>query len=184
MSAEQEASDSDILLVHNVQAMFSPHGGPRLKSPTVRSLSSLLSELTGLPVTCTPKPRFRPSHAKRVYGIYNELATDETILLRADLPLLASMAGSRTGLSSSLVADKIKTAPIDGDLRNAMHEVLNLTSTLLSGGHRVVLKSMCMDTAYLTGPARSVLNFHSNSTSFEVSVQGYTGGELSIFSEA
>lgn len=155
-----------------------------MKSPTARSLSSMFSEMTGLPVSCIPKPRYKPSSGKRVYGIYRELATEETILLRADLSLVASMAGSRAGLSSSLVTDKVKTTPLDGTLRDAMHEVLNMTSTLLSGSSRVVLRSMCMEPAYLTGPARSVLNFPNTTTSFEVSLPGYTGGELSIFSEA
>ena len=153
-------------------------------SPNAQALSKTLTTLTGLPVTCARKPRFTPSRSRRVYGIYNELPSlDTIILLRADLSLLASLGGCVAGLPDSLAADRAKTTPLDETLRGGIHQVLNVLSTLLSSQDRVVFRSMCMDVAYLTGPARSVLNSQGPAPTFEVTIAGYTGGELTLFSE-
>jgi hypothetical protein len=152
-------------------------------SPNAQALSKTLTTLTGLPVSCTRKPRFTPSRSRRVYGIYNELPAHDTILLRADLSLLASLGGCVAGLPDSLAADRAKISPLDETLRGGIHDVLNFLSTLLSGPERVVFRSLCLDVAYLTGPARSVLNSQAPAQTFEVTIPGYTGGELTIFSE-
>jgi hypothetical protein len=152
-------------------------------SPNARALSKMFSTLTGLSVSCVAKPRFTSSSAKLVYGIYNELPEHDTILLRADLHLLASLAGSLVGLPDSLVTARIGGASLDETLRDAIRDVFNYTSTLLSTSHRVVFKSMCTDVQYLNGPARSILNSPVLAATFDVSIPGYTGGQLSIFSD-
>jgi hypothetical protein len=152
-------------------------------SPNAQALSKTLTTLTGLPVSCARKPRFTPSKSRRVYGIYNELPAHDTILLRADMSLLASLGGCVAGMPDELAADRAKSSPLDETLRAGIHEVLNVLSTLLSGPERVVFRSMCTDVGYLTGPARSILNSHAPAQTFEVTIKGYTGGELTIFSE-
>ena len=154
-----------------------------MTSPNAQALSKTLTTLTGLPVSCARKPRFTPSKARRVYGIYNQLPAHDTILLRADLPLLASLGGRIAGLPNSLMAESADSSPLDSNLREGIQQVLSLLSTLLSGTERVVFRSMCTDVAYLTGPARSILNSQGLAPTFEVTIQGYTGGELTIFSE-
>jgi hypothetical protein len=86
-------------------------------------------------------------------------------------------------MPASLVDDRASSSPLDETLRGGIQEVLNVLSTLLSGAHRVVFRSMCTDVAYLTGPARSILNSHVLASTFQVTIKGYTGGELTIFSE-
>jgi hypothetical protein len=143
----------------------------------------MFSQLTGLQVSFTAKPRSTPSKSKLIYGVYSELPGQSTILLRADLPLLASIGGALVGLPDSLVNERIRATFLDETLRDAMHEVLNVTSTLLSTAHRVVFKTMYTDAAHLSGPALSILNSPILATVFDVSIKGYTGGEFSIFAD-
>jgi len=143
----------------------------------------MYSDLTGLQVSFTVKPRSTPSKNRLIFGVYSELPAQDTILLRADLPLLASMGGALVGLPDSIVNERIRASTLDETLRDAMHEVLNITSTLLSTAHRVIFKTMYTDAAHLSGPALSILNSPILATCFDVSIQGYTGGELSIFSD-
>jgi len=154
-----------------------------MNSPNAQALSKTLTRFTGIPVTCTPRYRYSHVRSKRVYGIYNELPAHDTILIRADFPLLASLGGRIAGMSDSLVAEGSSSTPLEPTLRGGIHDVLNILSTLLSGPERVIFRSMCTDVAYLTGPARSILNFPAATSTFQVTIPGQESGELTIFTD-
>jgi hypothetical protein len=151
-------------------------------SPSASALSKKFSVLTGLPVTCVAKSRFLPSSARFVYAIYNEMPEHEIVLLRADLNLLVSLAGSMIEIPDPLAGERVGRTVLDKSIHNAIRDVLSAFSVLLSTNHRVAFKSMCTDVAYLNGYARSILNSPSTAVSFDISIEGFTGGQLSILS--
>lgn len=154
-----------------------------MESPNAYAMSKMFSQLTALQVSFTVKTKLLPTKAKPIYGVYHELPGDDTILLKADLPLLASLGGALVGLPDAAVKERIQSATLDETMRDAIHEVLNITSTLLSTPHRVIFKTMHTDAAYLNGPAQSILKSPVLVSHFEVSVPGYTGGGLSVMAD-
>ena len=85
------------------------------------------------------------------------------------------------GLSQSAVAERL-AGPDDETLRDAMHEVLNVASTIVSNELRAVFKKVHVDTVYLSEAALDTLQRPIARSYFSVTVDGYDGGQMSIFS--
>jgi hypothetical protein len=145
-------------------------------------MSKTLSQLTGREVGFTLKPKPTPSGSKPIYGIYTVLPENDPIVMKADIRLLASFGGALVGLPDAVVADRAKEVPMDEVLRDAIHEVFNVCSTPLSARHRVMFKSMHTEAHQLDSSARDLLNCSILATCFDVSIWGYTGGELIVYS--
>jgi hypothetical protein len=153
-----------------------------MPAPTAYAMSKMLTQLTGRPVGFTLKPKTTPSTIKPIYGVYRVQPDETTILVRADLRLLASLGGLLVGLPDHIVSERVEESPLGELLRDAIHEVFNVASTPLSSEGRAVFKTMHSDVQQLHHSARELLSCPILATSFDVSISGYTGGEFAVYS--
>ncbi len=153
-------------------------------APTAYSLSKMYSQLLGREVGFTLKTPAPDSKAKAIFGVYKTEPVEDTIVVKADLPLLGSLAGVFVGLPAPSIAERLKEPKLDELLGDAIHELFNITSTPLSTEARVVFKTMHLDRVFLPGQAEDVLAKPLQTSSFEVSLSGYPGGVFQVFSNS
>jgi hypothetical protein len=152
-----------------------------MSAPTAYGMSKMLTQLTGREVSFHLKAKPAPSSPHPLYGVYEGQPEEKTMVVKADLRLLASFGGLLVGLPDPVVAEQASEVPLGELLRDAIHEVLNVSSTPLSVNSRVVFKTMHTSLQELSPSAREVLNHPSLTTCFDVSVAGYTGGEMIVY---
>ena len=153
-----------------------------MSEPTAYALSHHLSDLIGRKVTFSQATASIDGPGKLVYGIYKVLPKEAAVVVKTDLPLLGSFAGVLVGLPNDAVKDRLKVSPVEELLRDAMYEVLNISSTVVTTEGRAIFEKMVMDKAYVDGGANLVLMKPGHRSYFNVAVEGYEGGKFSIFS--
>jgi len=154
-----------------------------MSEPTPYALSKHLTELIGRKVTFTQTVVAPETKIKQMYGIYTVLPHETAIVVKADLPLLGSLGGILVGLPDSAVKEHLAATPIEELLRDAIHEVLNITSTVVTNEGRAVFVKMMADPILIDGAAAKVLKKPDRRNYFNVVVDGYQGGKFTIFSQ-
>ena len=145
-------------------------------------MSQLFSQLVGRPVSVS-LGRDLPTKAKQMYGVYHVLPYKGIVVVKTDLPLLGSFAGSMVGLPWDVVAERLTETPMDETLRDAMHEVLNISSTLVETEQRAVFQAMATDPVYCESEACALIQKPFRKSCFDISVDGYTDGKLHILAQ-
>ena len=154
-----------------------------MSEPTPLSLSHLFTQLIGRKVTFAPTTISPETKIKQMYGIYNVLPHETAIVVKADLPLLASLAGVMVGLPDSAVKECLAKSPLEELLRDAIHEVLNVASSALTNEGRAVFARMVTDTGLIDGVAGQLFKKPDRRTYFSVLVDGYQGGKFTLFAQ-
>jgi hypothetical protein len=154
-----------------------------MSEPTPYALSKHLTELIGRKVTFTHTVVAPETKIKQMYGIYTVHPHETAIVVKADLPLLGSLGGVLVGLPDSAVKEHLAATPVEELLRDAIHEVLNITSTVVTHEGRAVFIKMIADPALIDGAAGKVLKKPDHKSYFNVTVDGYQGGKFTIFSQ-
>jgi hypothetical protein len=154
-----------------------------MSEPTPFALSKLLSELIGRKVTFTQTTASPETKIKQMYGIYTVLPHETAIVVKSDLPLLGSLAGVLVGLPDSSVKEHLAVSPLEELLRDAIYEVLNITSTAVTTEGRAVFTKMVTDSALIDGAAEKLFKKPDRRSYFNVLVDGYQGGKFTIFSQ-
>ena len=154
-----------------------------MPEPTPLSLSHLFTQLIGRKVTFAPTTIAPETKIKQMYGIYNVLPHETAIIVKADLPLLASLAGVMVGLPDSAVKECLAKSPLEEVLRDAIHEVLNVASAALTNEGRAVFARMVTDTGLIDGVAGQLFKKPDRRTYFNVLVDGYQGGKFTVFAQ-
>ena len=154
-----------------------------MAEPTPLALSHMFTQLIGRKVTFAPAAIAAETKIKQIYGIYNVLPQETAIIVKADLPLLGSLAGVMVGLPDSAVKESLAVSPVQEVLRDAIHEVLNVASTVVTNEGRAVFSRMVTDTALIDGTAGKLLKKPDRKIYFNVSVDGYQGGKFTIFAQ-
>jgi hypothetical protein len=154
-----------------------------MSEPTALSLSHLFTQLIGRKVTFAPTTIAAETKIKQLYAIYNVLPDESAIVIKADLPLLGSIAGVMVGLPDSAVKECLAKSPLEEVLRDAIHEVLNITSAVVTSEGRAVFTRMVADTALIDGTAGKLFKKPDRRTYFNVLVDGYQGGKFTIFAQ-
>jgi hypothetical protein len=95
--------------------------------------------------------------------------------------LLGSLAGVMVGLPDSAVKACLAVSPVEELLRDAIHEVLNIASTVVTNEGRAVFTRMVADTAFIDGAAEKLFKKPDRRTYFNVLVDGYQGGKFTIY---
>ncbi len=149
---------------------------------TAYSISQLLSQLVGRSVSVA-LGKDGANNAKQVYGVYKVLPHDGTIVVKTDLPLLGSLAGSMVGLPFATVTERLAQTPLDETLRDAMHEILNISSTLVEVEKRAVFQTMATDPVYCEGDAAALIQKPDHKSCFDITVAGYTSGKFNILAQ-
>ena len=152
-----------------------------MSEPTAHAFTQMFSQLTGRQVSFTQPKAATPSTAKQMYGLYTVLPHETPIVVKSDLALLGSFAGALVGLQDDAVKDRLKQTPLDELLRDAIHEVLNISATLVTNEGRAVFKKMAADPVYFDNFDAQLLQKPDRKTAFDVSVEGYQGGKFTIF---
>ena len=151
-----------------------------MAQPTPFALSKLFTELIGRKVSFTQTTPPVDTKVKLMYGIYTVLPQESAIVVKADLPLLGSFAGVLVGLPDSAVKERLAVSPTDELLRDAIYEVLNIASAVITEDGRAIFKQMVTDAAYIDGEAGKVLKKPDHRSYFNVTVDGHQGGKFTI----
>jgi hypothetical protein len=152
-----------------------------MSEPTPLAFSHLFTQLIGRKVTFAPTTVAPETKIKQMYGIYNVFPQETAIVVKADLPLLGSIGGVMVGLPDSAVKEHLAVSPIEELLRDAIHEVLNIASTVVTNEGRAVFTRMVVDPALIDGAAGKLFKKPDRRTYFNVLVDGYQGGKFTIF---
>jgi hypothetical protein len=105
---------------------------------------------------------------------------DSTHVVQADALLLVSFAGALIGLSADLIKERMAASTFDEALDDALREIMNIASRVVEPEHRAVFKSIHSDPGDLRGDARKTLRHPCYSSHFDVLIDGYEGGSLSL----
>ena len=154
-----------------------------MSEPTPFALSKLFTELIGRKVTFTQTTAAAETKVKQMYGIYTVLPHETAIVVKSDLPLLGSLAGVLVGLPDAAVKEHLAATPVEELLRDAIHEVLNITSAVISHEGRAVFVKMVTDPVLIDGAAGKVFKKPDHRSYFNVLVDGYQGGKFTIFAQ-
>ena len=152
-----------------------------MPEPTPYALSKMFTDLIGRKVTFTQTTAAAETKVKQMYGIYRLLPGETAIVLKFDLPLLGSLGGVLVGLPDAAVKEHLAATPIEEHLRDAIHEVLNIASAVITHHGRAIFVKMVTDPILIDGEAGKVFKKPDHRSYFNVLVEGYQGGKLTIF---
>lgn len=151
-----------------------------MAEPSASAMARLFTDLIGRNVSFSE--RFTPPalDRKQIYSVYVVKPMDSIRLIQADALLLASFAGALIGLSSEAIKERMEAASVDESLSDALREVMNIASRVVSMEHRAVFKSLYPDAGALPSDARNTLRDPCYSSHFDVAIDGYSGGTFSL----
>jgi hypothetical protein len=152
-----------------------------MSEPTPFALSKLFTDLIGRKVTFTQTTAAAETKVKQMYGIYRVVPGETAIVVKGDLPLLGSLGGVLVGLPDSAVKEHLAATPVEELLRDAIHEVLNVASAVITQNGRAIFVKMVADPILIDGDAGKVLKKPDHRSYFNVLVDGYQGGKFTIF---
>jgi hypothetical protein len=141
----------------------------------------MYTQLLGRDVSVAVAPAALRSSGAAVFGTYRRVSDDSLIVVKADLALMASIGGVLVGLPEDVVQARVKQGTLDEVLQDAIHEVLNITSTPLSEDGRVVFKRLDLAYSGVSQNAKDVMVNNTPDANLVLTVKGYTGGRLSIW---
>lgn len=151
---------------------------------TAFDFGRILSDLTGKRVTVTQSSTPFESSKNKAYGVFDVFPERFPALLGADLPLLASLGGALMGMPDALIRSSLSDGEPNDALKDAMHEVLNILSSVLLSEGRPVLRAMELreQRGFLLFSEMTRRPTYQNK--FSVTLPGYTGGEMVVITPA
>ena len=144
------------------------------------AMGKLFTDLTGRHVTFSEQLYPITPAAKQIYCIYFIKPMDTTRIIKADLSLLSSFAGALIGLPLESIKERVAESESNEALRDALHEVMNIASRIVSIEHRAVFKGMYPDSNSLPADARKTLRTPWFASYFNVKIDSYEGGAFSL----
>ncbi len=151
-----------------------------MAEPTSASMATLFSDLIGRHVNFCEQLDAPPANGQQIYCAYLIKPMDSYRLIKADLTLLSSFAGALIGLSPETLKERVEDTTLDESLRDALGEVMNIASRIVTSDHRGVFKGMFGDPAQMPLDARIILRVPCSSSHYKVTVDGYQGGGFSL----
>lgn len=143
-------------------------------------LNKMFSSLIGKPVTFTLSKTAPPDTKKHAFGTYSLVPEETMRLVKADVALIGSFGGALMGLPNSAVIDGLKETPLDETIRDAMHEIFNVSATLVSVEKRAIFRKMFFNVKELPEAAAALLKAPKLTMHFQVAIAGYTGGAFTL----
>jgi hypothetical protein len=144
------------------------------------AMAKLFTDLVGRSVSFSERLDPIATARKQVYCVYVVKPMDSTHVIQADELLLASFAGALIGLSADLIKERMAASTPDEALGDALREIMNIASRVVTLEHRAVFKSIHSEPGNLRGDARKTLRYPCYSSHFDVLIDGYEGGSLSL----
>lgn len=154
---------------------------PFLVLPPPASLANLLRDLFGRAVTAKKAAGPFPA-GPRVVGAYTRDDGTLSAVCALDLQLSAHLGAALTMLPAGVAEEAIKAGALSPALLESVHEVLNVASRWFNQpkAPRVVLKEVHV--AALPPPVEALVQKPPKTTDVELTIQGYKGGRLALFS--
>ena len=110
--------------------------------PTPYSLSHLFTNLIARQVAFVRTQAPNEGSVKHVFGVYRCFPKETTVVLKSELSVFGSFAGALIGLPDSEVRTRLAAPALDDVMKDAMSEVLNVASSVVSSEGRAVLIGM------------------------------------------
>jgi hypothetical protein len=151
-----------------------------MAEPSSCSMATLFSDLIGRPANFSEQLHALPTNARQMYCVYLIKPMDSYRVIKADLLLLSSFAGVLIGLSPEIIKERVQEIPLDETLKDALGEVMNIASRIVTREHRGVFKGMYGDPGQMPPGARSTLRDPCYSSHYKVTIDGYEGGAFSL----
>jgi len=151
-----------------------------MPEPNALAFSSLASSLVNKKVTFAPA-KVANATVPQIYGAYAVLPHNGVAVVKADLRLLASLGGALSGLPDGSLTEHIKGNTLSDALGDAVYEILNIASKVVTTSGRAVLKNVVMDVRSLDAVSELALRKATQRSYFNVTVQDYCGGMFSVF---
>ncbi len=151
-----------------------------MAEPSSSSMAMLFSDLIGRHVTFCGQLDAPPTIGIQIYCVYLIKPMDSYRVIKADLSLLSSFAGALIGLSPEMIKEKVAEPRLDESLKDALGEVMNIASRIVTSEHRGVFKGMYGDPSQMPPDARSTLRDPCYSSFYKVTIDGYEGGAFSL----
>jgi hypothetical protein len=151
-----------------------------MAEPSSSSMAALFSDLIGRPVKFFEQLHALSTDAPQIYCVYLIKPMDNYRVIKADLSLLSSFAGALIGLSPELIKERVEDTAPDETLKDALGEVMNIASRIVTIEHRGVFKGMHGDPGQMPPGARSTLRDPCYSSHYKVTIDGYEGGAFSL----
>jgi hypothetical protein len=146
------------------------------------ALSQLFTNLIDRRVSVVEASEREVTKCRKSFASYDVVDRGAKILLQIDFDLLGSLGGALAGMPDAIIKQNLKATPVDETLRDAMHEILNILSAVITTEGRAVLKGMELDEvkgrAMAKSFAQTVPNFASR---FQATIPNYTGGQIEVF---
>lgn len=151
-----------------------------MAEPSSSSMATLFSDLIGRHVNFSEQLDAPPANGEQIYCAYLIKPMDSYRVIKADLSLLSSFAGALIGLSPEIIKERVEDATLDESLRDALCEVMNIASRIVTIEHRGVFKGIYADPGQMPSDARNTLRGPCCSSHYKVTVDGYQGGAFSL----
>lgn len=150
---------------------------------TPYALSQLFSNLIDRRVSVMEASIHEATKCRKSYASYDVVGRKENIFLQIDFDLLGSLGGALAGMPDSIIRQNLKAIPFDETLRDAMHEILNIVSAVITTEGRAILKMMELDENKGRSFAQSFAQTTPHFTSrFQVAIPNYSGGQIEVLS--
>lgn len=154
-----------------------------MANSTPYNLSQLFSNLIDRRVSVIEASEREATKCRKSYASYDVVGRNEKILLQIDFDLLGSLGGALAGMPDAVVRQNLKSMPFDETLRDAMHEILNIVSAVITTEGRAILKMMELDENKGRTLAKSFMQTTSHLASrLQVAIPNYSGGQIEVLS--
>lgn len=144
------------------------------------ALTCLLSDLTGRKVQVVESDGEADARTPSCVGTYAVQPDGSSIVMKIDTLLLGSLGGALTGLPEPLVKQQVASG-VDEMLRDAMHEILNITSSALTTEGRAVLKSIVTEKQQADTASHEAFRRSHTRVYYRATISGYPGGNIALY---
>ncbi len=151
-----------------------------MAEPSSSVMTRLFTDLIGHNVSFSDQSRPIMAKSEQLFCLYQIKPMDSSRIIQADMSLLSSFAGALIGLSAEAIKERVAEPQLDESLRDALHEVMNIASRIVSLEHRAVFKGIYADPGSLPTDARNTLRDPCYASYFNVKIDGYDGGTLAL----
>jgi len=151
-----------------------------MRDPVPQTLSRHFTNLIGRRVAFVKSMAKPKTEEKKVFAVYKSFPSLGIIVLKADLPLIASFAGALVGMPDAEVRKRVAEPTLDDLTRDAISEILNVATAVIATEDRATFMSMAMDASGVEDAAKEILSKPHREFAFDVTVEEHQGGRFQI----
>jgi len=153
-----------------------------MSEPRPQSLSPHFSNLIGQKVVFEKLLTNAVTGEKKIYALYATVPSENPVVVMADLSVLGFLAGALVGLPEPEIRSRITAPELDDVLKDAINEIFNVATPVISTQERAVLKTISENKSELGDAAEQILSKPHREVSFNVTINNYKAGRFHILS--